>query len=219
MDVRSVKLAPRTVIGKKVNRLRRQGIVPVHVYGTKSEAVSAQVEDRVLNRLLPSVGSNIPVSVEIEGQDGADICFVREVQYHPVTENVLHVDFLRVDINQKITAAVPIILEGTAPGISQMGGVLLQNFQTLLVEALPMEIPPAFRVDISTLIDFDVTIQVREVEAPENVSILNDPRAMVVRVTAPRIEVVETDLLKGEEGLEGEEGEEGAEGEGGESEE
>ena len=211
MDLQSVKLSARTLIGKKVNRLRRQGIVPVHVYGTNAEPVSAQVEDRILMRLLPAVGSNVPVSVEIEGQDGADICFVREVQYHPVTENVLHVDFLRVDVSQTVSAEVPIILEGTAPGISQMGGVLLQNFQTLRVEALPMEMPAAFRIDISGLVDFEVTIQVGQVETSDNVTILNDPSALVVRVTAPRIEAVEAEEVEGEEGLEGEEGEEGAE--------
>ena len=214
MDVKSIKLSARTIVGKKVALLRRKGIVPVHVYGTQAESISAQIEDQTLNRLLLEIGSNIPVSVEVEGQDGADICFVREVQRHPVKESILHVDFLRVDVSQTITAQVPVVFEGTAPGITQMGGVLLQNFQSLLVEALPMEIPAAFNIDISGLIDFEVTIQVSDVESPENVSILNDPDALVVRVTAPRIEIVEEEEeIEGEEGLEGEEGE-GEEGEG-----
>ena len=213
MDVKSVKLSARTIVGKKVALLRRKGIVPVHVYGTQAESISAQIEDQTLNRLLLEIGSNIPVSVEVEGQDGADICFVREVQRHPVKESILHVDFLRVDVSQTITAQVPVVFKGTAPGITQMGGVLLQNFQSLLVEALPMEIPAAFNIDISGLIDFEVTIQVSDVESPENVSILNAPDALVVRVTAPRIEIVEEEEIEGEEGLEGEEGE-GEEGEG-----
>ena len=94
-----------------------------------------------------------------------------------------------------------------------MGGVLLQNFQTLRVEARPMEMPAAFHIDISGLVDFEVTIQVGEVETSENVTILNDPNALVVRVTAPRIEAVDVEEDEGEEGLEGEEGE-GEEGEG-----
>ena len=195
MDVKSVKLSARTIVGKKVALLRRKGIVPVHVYGTQAESISAQIEDQTLNRLLLEVGSNIPVSVEVEGQVGADICFVREVQRHPVKESILHVDFLRVDVSQTITAQVPVVFEGTAPGITQMGGVLLQNFQSLLVEALPMEIPAAFNIDISGLIDFEVTIQVSDVESPENVSILNDPDALVVRVTPPRIEIVEEEEI------------------------
>lgn len=207
MDVRTLKLSPRTVTGKKVNRLRRQGIVPVHVYGTGAESLAAQVEDQTITRLLPQVGSNIPVSVEVEGQEGADICFVREVQRHPVSESVLHVDFLRLDVTQTVTAEVPIVLEGTAPGVTQMGGVLLQNLQSLLVEALPMEMPAAFHIDISPLVDFEVTIIVGDVETSGEISILNDPDALVVRVTAPRIEVVEEEEIEGEEEFEGEEGE------------
>ena len=139
MDVHSVKLDTRTVVGKKVRALRREGLVPVHVYGSGIDPTPLQVDDRMLNRLLQSVGSNIPVSVEAEGLETENICFVREVQRHPVTEAVLHVDFLRVDVSQTISAEVPIVLDGPAPGITQLGGVLLQNLLSLLVEALPME--------------------------------------------------------------------------------
>ena len=209
MDLRSVKLSARTVTGKKVNRLRRRGIVPVHVYGTGTNSVVAQVEEQTLNRLLPEIGSNIPVSVEVDGQDNPDICFVREVQRHPVTESLVHVDFLRLDVTQTVSADVPIILEGIAPGVTQMGGVLLQNLQSIRVEALPMEMPANFRVDITNLVDFEITTQIRDIEIPDNIAILNDPKALVVRVTAPRIEIIETEELEGEEGIEdGLEGEE-----------
>ena len=95
MDVPTLKLDLRTLTGKKVRSLRRQGVIPVHVYGANIEPANLQVDDRTLNRLLPQVGANIPVSVEYEGQDGEYICFVREIQRHPVTESVIHVDFLR----------------------------------------------------------------------------------------------------------------------------
>ena len=111
MDVHSVKLSPRTQTGKKVNVLRRQGLVPVHVYGAKIEPASLQVEDQILVRLLARVGTNVPISVEYDGSDQENICFVREVQRHPVTETIIHVDFLRVDISQKISAEVPVILD------------------------------------------------------------------------------------------------------------
>ena len=207
MDVHSLKLSPRTVIGKKVNVLRRQGLVPVHVYGVQIEPASLQVEDQTLIRLLDQVGTNIPVSVEYDGGDKENICFVREVQRHPVTEAIIHVDFLRVDVSQKISAEVPIILEGAPPGVTQMGGVLLQNLQSLLVEALPMEMPSAFHVDITILEDFEKTIVVGDVTTPGEVAILSDPNEMIARVTAPRIEVVEGE--EEEEEVEGEPGEEG----------
>ena len=185
----------------------------MHVYGVKIEPASLQIEGRALIRLLDQVGTNVPVSVEYDGGNKENICFVREVQRHPVTEDIIHVDFLRVDVSQKISAEVPVILDGVPPGVTQLGGVLLQNLQTLLVEALPMEMPTAFHVDITILDDFEKTIVVGDVTAPGDVAILSDPDEMIARVTAPRIEVVEVEEEE-EEGEPGEEGEEEGEGDG-----
>ena len=211
MDVPTLKLDQRTLTGKKVRRLRRAGVIPVHVYGAGIEPASLQVDDRTLNRLLPQVGSNIPVSVEYEGQDEENICFVREVQRHPVTENIIHVDFLRVDVTRTIATEVPITLEGTSPAVSQMAGTLLQNMQSLSIESLPMDMPSELTVDISTLVDFDTVLSVSDVETPGNVTVLNNPEDVIVRVAPPRLEVEFEDEL--EEGEEGEEAAEGAEGE------
>ena len=114
MDVATVKLDPRTVTGKKVKQLRRQGVIPVHLYGADIQPSNLQIDGRTLNRLLPQVGTNIPVSIEVEDQDMENICFVREVQRHPVTEEVIHVDFLRVDVTRTVSAEVPLTLTGTS---------------------------------------------------------------------------------------------------------
>ena len=211
MDVPILKLDRRTLLGKKVRRLRRQGVIPVHVYGAGIEPANLQVDDRTLNRLLPQVGSNIPVSVEYEGQDEESICFVREIQRHPVSETVLHVDFLRVDVTQTVAAEVPVTLVGSSPAVSQMAGTLLQNIQSLTIEALPMNMPAVVTVDVSTLVDFDTTLIVGDVEVPGNATVLNDPEDVIVRVAPPRleVEVVEEgeELEEGEEAVEGEEAE------------
>lgn len=208
MDVPTLKLDQRTLLGKKVRRLRRQGVIPVHVYGSGIEPANLQVDDRTLNRLLLQVGSNIPVSVEYEGQDEESICFVREIQRHPVSDTIIHVDFLRVDVTQTVAAEVPVTLVGSSPAVSQMAGTLLQNIQSLTIEALPMNMPAEVTVDISTLVDFDTTLVVGDVEVPGNATVLNDPEDVIVRVAPPRLEVEVS-----EEGEELEEGEEAAEGE------
>ncbi len=214
MDVATVKLDPRTVTGKKVRQLRRQGVIPVHLYGAAMQPSNLQVDGRTLNRLLIQVGSNIPVSVEVEDQEMENICFVREVQRHPVTDEVIHVDFLRVDVTRTVSAEVPLTLTGTAPAVSQMAGTLLQNVQSLSIEALPMDMPAEIPVDISVLVDFDTTLLVGDVEVPGNVTVLNDPEDTLVRVAPPRLEVETFEDEEGEEGaVEGEEGaEEGEEG-------
>lgn len=212
MDILTLKLSPRDVVGKKVKRLRQNGVVPVHYYGAETEALPMQVEDALLRQILPQAGTNVPISIDIEGVNGENICFVREVQRHPVTEDILHVDFLRVDISHIISADVPIILEGDAPAAIEQGGILLQTLNVVRVEALPMNMPASFKIDVSILDDFDKTIRVAALISSDDVTILADPESMITTVVRPRIEeepVEEKELLEGEE-IEGEqvEGEE-----------
>ena len=211
MDLQTLKLDRRTVIGKKVKRLRQRGVIPVHIYGADMGPENLQVDDNTLNRLLLQVGSNIPVSVEYEGQGDEKVCFVREVQRHPVTEEVIHVDFLRVDVTQTVSAEVPLVLTGSSLAVTEMAGTLLQNVQSLLIEALPMNMPAEVTVDISSLVDFDASIQVSDAFVPGDVTVLNDPDDTIARVAPPRLET-EIEEEEGEE-VEGEEGE-GEEGEG-----
>ena len=188
MDTLNLKLSPREVKGKKVKRLRQAGVVPVHFFGGDMESQALQVEDRVLRRLVQSAGTNIPIKVEVEGQDGENICFIREVQRHPVTEDLLHVDFLRVDVSQTVTANVPIILDGSAPAVENLGGTLIQPLQTLVVESLPMNIPAAIHVDVSDLDDFEKSIRVRDVQVSSDVTLLADLGEMITRVLPPRVD-------------------------------
>ncbi len=207
MDTPTITLSPRTVIGKKVKQLRREGVVPVHVYGWDIDAMSLQVEVQTINKVLPAVGSNIPLTVEIDGRKGESVCFVREVQRHPVTDAVLHVDFLRVNVSQTIRAEVPIILIGNAPAVRDEGGTLLQPLQNVLVEALPMNVPASIEADVSDLDDFEKGVYLRDLTLDANVTVITDLDEMIARVAPPR--VVEEEL---EEGLEGEEGAEEGEG-------
>ena len=213
MDMQKLGLSRRTVIGKKVKQLRRQGILPVHMYGSGTDSQALQGEAGALRRLLPQVGTNIPVSVEVDGADGENICFIREVQRHPVTEDVLHIDFIRVDVTQTISAEVPITLTGAAPA-TQQGGTLLQPLTSLLVEALPMNIPAAIEADISGLDDFEKSIVVSDLSIGANVTVLTDSDEFVARVSPPRVEVDEfgiadEDAEEGEEPGEGDEESEG----------
>ena len=207
MEVQSLSLSHRAVTGKKVKQLRRQGILPVHMYGSGIESMSLQATAGDLRRLLPQVGTNIPVTVQVEGSDEENICFVREVQRHPVTEDLLHIDFIRVDVTQTISAEVPILLIGNAPA-TQQGGTLLQPLTTLLVEALPMDIPVSVEADVSGLDDFEKSIVVSDIAVADNVTVLTESDEFVARVTPPRVETDVFDLDEEEEGEEGEEGEE-----------
>ncbi len=208
METVKIKLEPRTVTGKKVRRLRRQGYVPVHLYGAGGGSTVHQVEAKLLGKVLPQVGTNVPLMVEIEGRK-EDVCFVRDVQRHPVSEDLLHVDFLRVDVSQTIQSEVPVIITGVAPAVVDIGGTLLQPLHSVVVESLPLDVPGSFSVDIGGLDDFEKAIYVRDIAAPPRVTILTDPDDMLARIGAPRIETEDAVLEEGEEPVEGEEPEEG----------
>ena len=214
MDALTLKLSQRAVRGKKVKILRRNGVVPVHFYGRGTESQALEVEAGVLRRVLARAGRNVPVTVEVDGQGGENVCFVREVQRHPVTEDVLHVDFMRVDVSRLITAEVPVVLEGEAPAVRNLGGTLLQPLNTLEVESLPMNMPAVFRLDVSGLDDFEKSLRISDIQVESDVTIIRAPEEMIARVAQPKIEEEPEVEAEEEELEEGEvpEGEEGAEG-------
>ena len=178
----------REITGKKVAILRRDGITPIHLYGTGIESQSLQCDTATVSKIVLQAGTNIPVTVTVPGNSEENVCFVREVQYHPVTDRLIHVDFMKVDVTRTVRAEVPIIISGLSPAVRNLGGTLLQPLQSVTVEALPMNIPPMFSLNSDLLIDFDTNFYVSDLEAPDNISIINDEEDLVAGVVAPRIE-------------------------------
>ena len=210
----TITLSERDVVGKKVRELRRLGVAPAHYYGRGAQSLSLQADVATLRKVVQEAGANIPVRVSVEGKIDGEICFVREVQWHPVNGSLLHVDFMRLDVTERVTAEVPVVTIGQSQAVRDLGGVLIQPFQTLLVEALPLDMPKEITVDITPLLEFGDSIRIGEVELPEGVDIMRNAVDMLVSVQEPRIEVeeeeeeIEGELEGDEEAAEGEEGEE-----------
>ena len=210
----SIKLSSRKITGSKVRALRQQGIIPVHVYGWNIAPQTLEAKAQTLHRVLPQVGTNVSLSVEIEGQQGENICFVREIQRHPVTEEILHVDFLRVNVARTIRSEVPIILLGNAPAVRDLGGTLLQQLQTLTVDSLPMDVPATMELDVSDLDDFEKTLTVADLSITSKIEVVTRAEEMIAKVAPPRVEVAEEEPEEGEDLVaegEGDTGEESSE--------
>jgi large subunit ribosomal protein L25 len=156
------------------------------------------------------VGGNVPITVEVEGTEGENICFVREVQRHPVSEQVIHVDFLRVDADQIVTAEVPIILDDDAPAVRNLGGTLAQPLQSLRVEALPLDMPASLHISVSSLEGFEDAVRVGDLVLGEGVTTSIGSNEMIARVMQPRLEeeVEEEEVLEEGDLVESEDGEE-----------
>ncbi len=204
MEAIKLETAPRDVIGKKVKVLRKEGLTPIHVYGKKMDSKLLQADTKTLQRVIQRVGKNIPVTIvegNGKGEGKGNISFVREVQEHPVSGQLLHVDFYQVDVSERIKAEVPVILVGEAPAVRIDHGVLMQALHTLQVESLPMDVPEGFQVDISFLDDFEKAIRVGDIPVSGDVTILADAEDVIARVNPPRVEE-EVAEVAAEEGAE-----------------
>jgi large subunit ribosomal protein L25 len=225
-DHQSLEVAARPVEGSRATRrLRKRGLVPGVVYGGGEEPVTFAVDALTLRATLAHAGAVLDLKV---GDGAAMPVIVKDVQNHPVRGQAIHLDLLRVDMNQPIHAVVVLELIGgdDSPGVSE-GGVLSQDTRELNIEALPDDIPDSIVHDVSAL-EMNSTLTLSAVTVPAGVTLLDDlDETVIATITPPTQEPVEEEIeteteLIGEDGepiepAEGEEGEGGAEasGEGG----
>ncbi len=187
MDAISLEATPRDVMGKKVSNLRRAGMTPVHLYGKGIDSRALQADSATLNKVVGQVGTNIPLYLKVSDASEQDLVFVREVQRHAITNQILHVDFYRVEATQRVRGEIPVVLSGEAPAVRIHRGVLMQALFTLVVEALPMDMPERIDVDISHIEDLDQDIRVSDIAVGQAFTVLTDSEELVVRINAPRV--------------------------------
>ncbi len=200
-----IELDPRELTGKKVGRLRRAGIVPVHLYGPGMEPRALQCQTTQLIRVLATAGGATPIQITIQGEPGNHLAFAREIQWDPKHDELLHVDLLAADVSRPVTAQVPVILVGESAGARNVSGTVMHQLRTVDIQALPLEMPSQIEVDISVMEEADSVIRVSDLPVPESSTILSDLEELVVRIELPR--VAEEVAFAGEEGSEGEEAE------------
>lgn len=177
-----LEVQPRTILGKKVSQLRRAGIVPVHLYGPGIDSRALQCEQRAVLRALAQSGGNTPIVVNVEGEGGEQLTVPREVQWHPVRGNILHVDLLAVSSTQTMAAQVPVNLEGDAP----TGTLVTQLVRELTVEARPLDIPGEVVVDLGEMDPEGGTVRAVDIALPAGVMLVTDGEEIVVRVELDR---------------------------------
>ena len=182
----------RTLMGKKVGRLRRQGIIPGNIYGRGIESMPVQFDVRALRDVLTAAGTTTVVDLHVLTESGAEDgrthpVLIERVSRSPRSGQVLHVDFRQVELNKPIRAAIPITLVGEAPAADR-GGVLMHPLDTIEVEALPRALPHEIEVDVTGLADVDDQITVADLRLPPGVTVDTDPETVVARVVASRLE-------------------------------
>ena len=188
MDQIVLSAQTRTVTGKKTRALRRQGVMPIHVYGLDDPPLSLQAESSQVMIVLRSAGYTTPVSVSVDGK-GETVTLIREIDKHPVTGSVRHVDFLRVDPTRRIEVRVPVILinQEDAEGARGGAGFVTQGIYEVTVMARPFEVPNEILADCTALETLESSITVADLNYPADVEPSGDANQNVAWIQPPRV--------------------------------
>ena len=173
-----IKLQKRAVIGKKVNNLRKAGILPATVYGKHLAPINVQTELRGFMPLMKAAGRTNLVTLHIEGE-APIAAFVHTYQRHPVSRTIIHVDFHAVDLNETVEVDVPVHMTGASIMVTR-GDALLNNVTSLRVKALPTSLPSSLTVDISILDSLEKAIHVSDIVLPAGATIIGNGGDLVV---------------------------------------
>lgn len=195
-----LKAEPRTVIGKQVNRLRREGKLPAVIYGSKIDPKPITLDLREATKTLSTVSSSSLVTIVLSGKEYPSL--VREKQIDFIMGTLKHIDFLAVSLTEKIRASVSVVFTGEAPAIKDHNAILSSGLSQIEIEAYPQDLPESFTVDISVLENIGDSILVKDIPVSENVEILSDLEEMVLFASSQKAEVEEEEELEEETELE-----------------
>jgi len=188
-------VTPRTVVGKATKRLRRTGLIPANIYGHKEASIAVQIDAHTFDHLRREHGLRNIVSLRLPGKKGTQTVLVRHIQYDPLSGKILHVDFSRVSMQERIEMKIPLHFIGDAPGVKIHGGVLLHLLEALPVECKASDIIEAIEVDLLPLTEIDSILYARDVKLPTGYKLAVDADDPVVKVTAPRVELPEAEVV------------------------
>ncbi len=184
-------VSPREITGKATKRLRNDGVIPANIYGHGEQPQAVQLSSLDFESLRRGHHTKAMLALKLPGAKKAQTVLMRHVQRDAVTGRVLHIDFLRVGVRDRISAKVPLHFEGTPPGVKVDGGVLLHLTEVLEVECPASEIVDAIQVDVSSLEHIDDILHAKDVPLPPNYTLVTDPEEPLVKIEPPRVEKVE----------------------------
>ncbi len=209
MDRVEVMAQPRQILGKKVRHLRRQGITPASLSGLREPSQALQVDARDLSTLINKQGKNSVVNLRIDGGPPV-MALLSDYTVHPIKNTLIHIDFQRIAMGQKLTLDVDLAFAGESPVDKRTDLMVLRILNTIHVESLPQDLPSAIEVDLSRQAEADDTIRVQDLAVPPGITVLTDPDEVIARVTS--VQAVEEEAVEAAEAAE-ETAEEAAEGE------
>lgn len=189
MDKVVLKAEKRDIKGKQVGALRRAGKLPAVIYGRHLEPISILLDFHTTTLTMNKLSSSSLVTIDLEGKEYPAL--VRERQRNYIKGTITHIDFLAVDLSEKIRANIRIHFTGVSGAVKDYNAVLVHGIQTLEVECLPSDLPEGIDVDISAMKLVGEGIHVSDLTLPDNIRVLTGDHEMIVVATAPKVDAVE----------------------------
>ena len=186
-----LEISPRQVLGKATKRLRKEGFIPANIFGHHEDPQAVQIDAVAFKRLQRAHRLTSLLSLRMSGAGDGQTALIRHIQHDPRTGNVIHVDFFRVSVTERINVKVALHFVGEAPAVKNEGGVLLHLLDALEVECSAADIPEYLEVDVTPLAEIDDIIHAGDVPLPDNFTLITDSGEGVAKVAATRAEVAE----------------------------
>ncbi len=215
MERIELKAQKRELIGRAVNSLRKEGLLPSVIYGHNFESKAIQIKYKDFEKVFKAAGESTLINLKID--DKEEPAVIKDIQKDPVSDQIIHADFYKVSLTEKIKANVPVVVIGESEAVKN-GGVLIKTVNELEVEALPQDLPHELQIDISRLQNFGDHIQIKDILVSDKVKIEANSEDIVALVQEPRKEEVvevappsveEVEVIKKPSVAEAMEGEEG----------
>lgn len=184
----------RKETGKKTSVLKNSGRIPAVIYGHKVENVLLDVDYKEFQKVLREAGESSLIELDIEGDKEKRPVLVHDLQRDPVTDKLIHIDFLQTSLTEEVEVKVTLVFEGTSLAVKDLGGTLVKNISELDVKALPQNLPHEIRVSIDSLNTFEDHVLVKDLNIPKDVKVLAEPDEIVLSVSQP--ENVEEELAE-----------------------
>ena len=204
-----LKAEKRSIVGRKVKKLRREGKVPANLYGSGFKSISLLVDAKEFSLAYKDAGETSVVELLVEKNTYPVL--IHHTQLHPVDDKPLHIDFLKIDLKKKVTANIPLEIVGESPAEKQGLGTLVSYIDEVEVEALPGDLLDKIEVNVESLIEADQSLAIKDlVYDKSKLTVANDPETIVVKIELQKEEVVEVAPVAPAEGetapAEGEDG-------------
>jgi large subunit ribosomal protein L25 len=190
MENPKLKSSCRETSGKgEARKLRAHGIVPGTIYGYHQDTLSIEVDELELRRILTSRGETSIVDLSIEGKVNKECnAIIKEIQQHPATGKILHIDFQYVRKGEKLRLEVPLEIVGTPVGVKDMGGILERGPRLLQIRCFPRHIPEKIEIEVSELKIQDAVHVKDLVDSHPDLEFLDDPETTLAIIVPPKIE-------------------------------